>query len=110
MHDSQREVNKEDIVHKSKRRLATDRENQATLRGMNAQALATRVKMIRYPQEWLGRACGLSQDAISKIFRARRDMMLSTYQRLDRAITAEELRLRDYLIGLHGLPERKRRQ
>lgn len=34
-----------------------------------------------------------------------RDMRASTYRKLVDAIVAEELRLRDYLLSLHPLPE-----
>jgi predicted transcriptional regulator len=64
--------------------------------------ILARAKEISLPTLDLARAAGVHE---STVYRAKGNTTLSTLRALTEALTARELTLRDYLIGLHGLPE-----
>ena len=68
--------------------------------------IGDRCQMIRLQPANLARRAGCHQLTICRIMRgATIDPRYSTLTEIERAIVAEELRLRDYLVGLHPLVE-----
>lgn len=71
---------------------------------MSPAALAERLRAIRYTQSAVARDIGLPINTVSRILIGSTDPILSNVEAIERALLAEERRLRDYL---NRLPEAK---
>lgn len=67
--------------------------------------LASRIERIRLPHSDLAERALVNKHTISRILTGSNVPLVSTIGKLQAALEAEELALRDYLIRLHGLPE-----
>lgn len=76
---------------------------------MAVKDLAARIARIRLPQTKIAAATKLDEDTVSRALRARRGCLNSTAIKIEQVVVAEELRLRDHLIALHGIPENQGR-
>lgn len=63
-----------------------------------------RAEAIRLGKKELSDLSGLSERTTGQIMREQRSPRLDNLQALERALLAQELSLRDYLIALHGVP------
>jgi predicted transcriptional regulator len=70
---------------------------------MVSPTFANRIKALRLPLKVLSAACGLPMNTISRVAVGVVDPRQSTVERIDRALIAEELRLRDYLLSIHPI-------
>lgn len=66
--------------------------------------IATRAAAVRLDKKELAALAQVSHKQVVQITRGTASPRLNTLQAIEAAMLAEELRLRDYLIGLHGLP------
>jgi len=72
---------------------------------MAPAALAERLRAIRLSQSDLARRIGLPFNTVSRILLGSVDARASNVEAIKVALVAEEKRLRDYLVGLHGCPQ-----
>lgn len=68
--------------------------------------LAARARAIRFPRKAIAEAAKVNANTVSRTLNGATDPRRGTDTSIASAIAAEEQRLRDYLIDLHGLPER----
>lgn len=71
--------------------------------------IRARAKQAHLPFQMLVKAAGVDYSSFTRASQAARDgrfggSSLATLQRLTQALTRHELRLRDHLVGLHGVP------
>ena len=69
---------------------------------MRKGEIASRVAALRIPITVLAELSGLNKHTVHYLVHGRRDSRGSTRDRLLSALEKEELRLRDYLVSLHG--------
>ena len=62
-----------------------------------------RAAMIRLDRKALARTAGLSQKSVRMTLTEQSSPRLDTLQSMERAVIAEELRLRDHLLSLHPI-------
>lgn len=74
---------------------------------MAPSALAERLRAIRLSQSEVARKIGLPFNTVSRILLGSVDARTSNVEAIEKALLEEEKRLRDYLVGLHGLPSDK---
>jgi transcriptional regulator with XRE-family HTH domain len=72
---------------------------------MNPTEINTRRTRLRLSQQELADLAGLDGMTVWRTFQGRSRPLNETVQKMNDALTAEELRLRDHLITLHGLPQ-----
>jgi hypothetical protein len=70
--------------------------------------LLTRAKTIRLPVTEIARRAGLDKHTVLRLRIPGRAPLTSTRDAVTREIEAEEIQLRDYLVGLHGAPDTER--
>lgn len=75
---------------------------------MEATGLLPRAKAIRLSVAELARRTKFDKHTILRIDAPDRSPLVSTKEAVARAIAADEIALRDYLIGLHGVPQAER--
>lgn len=66
---------------------------------MSPIALRERCRALHLSLSQLSQLSGLHEDSIRRVFAGETDPRLSTLKKLERALTAEEERLRRYLNG-----------
>jgi AcrR family transcriptional regulator len=66
--------------------------------------ISTRAKQVGYDVKNLACAAGVAESTVYRAITGKNDLKTGTLRRLYEALAAHELALRDYLIGLHGLP------
>jgi predicted transcriptional regulator len=72
---------------------------------MQPADLARRVKAIRLATRELGQLACVDNMTVRRVADGTSDPRVSTLEKIEAALVAEELRLRDYLVALHGVPE-----
>lgn len=72
---------------------------------MTPAEIDARARAVHLKRSDLAELSGLPPDTVGRTLNGRTDPRLSTTNKLAQALTAEELRLRDHLLALHGLPE-----
>lgn len=75
---------------------------------MSPEAIAERAKAVRLSVKLLSDLAGCSENTVQRTLTARTQPFLKTADKLSDALIAEEKRLLDYLIALHGIPEQLR--
>jgi hypothetical protein len=70
---------------------------------MLPEQIAERSEAIRLDKKALARLAKLSQKSTGMTLRGQSSPRLNNLQALERAIVAEEIRLRDYLLAIHPL-------
>ena len=68
---------------------------------MRPEAIQGRADRIRLKRKDLARLAGLSQMTIGRTLNGDTSPILSTLDRIEEALVAEEISLRDYLLSLH---------
>lgn len=68
---------------------------------MSPETIRERVTTIRLGHKQLADAAGLSQKSVGQILGGRSGGQYSSIVAINDALTAEEIRLRDYLLALH---------
>lgn len=71
---------------------------------MRPETIRDRASALRLSKKALAQATGLAEMTIGRTLRGATSPNLTTCDEIGQAIVAEELRLRDYLVGLHPLP------
>lgn len=74
---------------------------------MSPETIAERARAIRFSDKALGEAAGLAENTVYRTLAGITRPMLDTADALRNALTAEEIRLRDYLLALHPVPARE---
>ncbi len=74
-------------------------------RNMSPEEMAVRARAVRLEDKEVAAAAGVGENTISRTFSGKTNPLLLTARAIEAAIVSEELRLRDYLIGLHGVPQ-----
>ena len=70
-----------------------------------APPLKERMTMLRIGHRELAKLCGITTKTISGILAAKVKPQPATAKVLDQALTGEEIKLRDYLVSIHGAPQ-----
>jgi hypothetical protein len=70
---------------------------------MLPETIRDRALAVRLGKKELSSLSGLSEKSTGMILRGASSPRLNNLQALERAVIAEEIRLRDYLFGLHPL-------
>ncbi|GLI25620.1 transcriptional regulator with XRE-family HTH domain [Xanthobacter flavus] len=71
---------------------------------MNLTDIVTRASAVRLPQSRIAELSGLHKSTVERTLNGKTDPLHKTLERMEKAVVQEELRLRDYLVGLHGTP------
>lgn len=66
-----------------------------------------RARAIRLDKKALGAHAGISQKQTGLIMRGESSPRLDTFHKLESALIAEELRLRDYLLSIHPIETKR---
>jgi hypothetical protein len=70
---------------------------------MSPEAISERARAIRLSRKaWAGQ-CGLSEKALGMILNGRSGGMHQSFVNAEKALIADEVRLRDYLLALHPI-------
>ena len=77
---------------------------------MDIAEIRQRVRAIRLPQCTLADLVRIEKNTVSRVLLGKTDPRNSTVSSLIDGVTAEELRLRDYLLALHPLPEQHHKE
>jgi transcriptional regulator with XRE-family HTH domain len=72
---------------------------------MSPETIAERARAIRFSDKALGEAAGLAENTVYRTLSRRTRPLQDTADMLSSALTAEELRLRDYLLALHPVKQ-----
>jgi hypothetical protein len=69
--------------------------------------LSERIAAIRLPVNALASAAGVHPETVYRLVRGgnKRGPLHENHEAIQEALTAEEIRLRDYLVALHGIPQ-----
>lgn len=70
---------------------------------MRQETIKERAAAIRLSTSHLSQATGLTAHTVGRTLNSRTRPFLATADALECAIVAEEIRLRDYLLGLHPI-------
>ncbi len=70
---------------------------------MRPEEIRDRAAAVRLSNKTLSEMTGLVENTIGRTFSRSTSPNLSTCDLLENAVVAEEIRLRDYLLGLHPL-------
>ena len=74
---------------------------------MRPDVIRDRAAAIRFFNKTLSERTGLNENTIHRTLSGKTSPNLTTCDLLENALVAEEIRLRDYLLGLHPLPPTK---
>lgn len=74
---------------------------------MSPEQMAERARAVRLEDKVIAAAAGIGENTVFRTFAGKTRPLLLTAKAIEAAIVTEELRLRDYLIGLHGVPAAK---
>lgn len=70
---------------------------------MQRELIAERAAALRLTSGWISKATGITGHTIGRTLNGRTRPFHETAEKIEAAIVAEELRVRDYLIGLHPI-------
>jgi len=73
---------------------------------MSPDHLADRARKIRLTDKALGELAGCAENTVNRTLTGKTRPLLDTAQAIEAALTAEECRLRDYLLTLHPVGAR----
>lgn len=68
---------------------------------MRLEQITDRIARVRLPQKALADRAALDEDTVSRALTNKTDPRNSTLEKIERALTAEEIDLRDHLLALH---------
>jgi hypothetical protein len=71
---------------------------------MSPEELADRARSIRLPFKALGDLAGCAENTVNRTLTGATRPLQETALAIENALIAEEIRLCDYLVGLHGTP------
>lgn len=66
--------------------------------------IAKRVERLRIRQSDLAGIAKIHKNTVARVLSDEPNVLTSTQKKVDQAVTAEELSLRDYLLDLHPVP------
>lgn len=72
---------------------------------MKLTEIIDRANAVRLPQSRIAELSGLHKSTVERTFNSKTGPLHTTLERMELAVVQEEVRLRDYLIRLHGVPQ-----
>lgn len=75
---------------------------------MQPETIRERAARIRLKNKAIAEATGLTEMTIGRTLSEQTSPNITTFNRIEAAIAAEELRLRDYLVRLHPIKDEGR--
>jgi transcriptional regulator with XRE-family HTH domain len=70
---------------------------------MRTETIRERAARIRLPRKALAEASGLTEMTIGRTLNGATTPNMTTFEKIESVVIAEELRLRDYLLTLHPI-------